>query len=337
MKDNAKTGMLIGLIISGFILVAVIVVVAWVVFSGESIGEPTRATTDPGKLDVIKLPLDTSIITSMPSGGSGAAGLYADAFKLAKEGLEPEALVEQSKRVAEPEKHPRFKAVIEKVVAAADAGHEGDLNFDNVEPMSPIIDFYIAEMLKSVGRVTNKAALSYRADAKKDPSAKAKAEAHMRAAFILGHRLWTNGTYVSYKHAGMAIMAESIGNYQRHYSKDFFPDEVKVNALKTQYNENFMPAWLSWQEKEKIFRTVRPEPGDLHNLAENDKDRAWRIQGMQWLGMAKWASADGKQRKAIESYIAGKTSNSDPLMARAAGIAKDFSRLDVQSIKNVQD
>ena len=76
------------------------------------------------------------------------------------------------------------------------------------------------------------------------------------------------------------------------------------------------------------------KPGDLWNLAEHDEDRAWRIEGVMWLGVAKWTEvSEGPERTAIQKFLQKKATSPDAVMAKRAKIAADFTRMDVRTMR----
>jgi hypothetical protein len=158
------------------------------------------------------------------------------------------------------------------------------------------------------------------------------AEKATRALLIYGQRLFKNGIYVAYKSAGVNDMSVALAFYARLYSPTFFNDPDKAAAAK-QLDEAFHPLALKWIDKEKIVRNVRTETGDAWNLAENDKDRAWRLDGIMWLGILRWAGSNAPHRAAIERYLGEKASSPDPVIAQRAKAALDYSVIDMRTFK----
>jgi hypothetical protein len=322
-----KQGMYIGIGVSGGLVVIIVVVVLLIVSGRNSIGSPTDATNAAvlKKID-LKLDLD-KLITPPPSEDTGAAAIYEAAVKEAA-GMGDD-FIASVKATPEPEKKPEFKSILDKLEAAADKGLGSTaLNFESVMPMVPDQEWRIRDTLYAMGQVASKAGMSMRSDKNKEGALKAT-----RAALIFGDRMFNQGAFVAYKAAGLGCISEGLAGMEAHYSERFFPDAGKAAAAKELY-DSYRKQSERWNEKEKLVRKIPPsEPGDLWNLAEHDEDRAWRLDGLMWLGVAKWTNADGSQRSAIQKYLEGKMSSPDPLVAKRAKVAADFKREDVRTMR----
>ena len=157
----------------------------------------------------------------------------------------------------------------------------------------------------------------------------------LRAALIWGDRLFKRGRYVSYKSAGLGCIGQALSQYQRLYSKDVANNPARKAAAEALY-ASYLSVSKAWNKKEKIFRRVQPvaDPADLWNVAEHDKDRAWQLEGLLWLGVAKWTECGtGPRRDACQKYLVQKSvSATDPVIAARAKMAADFPRTEVGSI-----
>jgi hypothetical protein len=324
-----KQGMFIGIGASVGLVVVILIIVLLMMGKRNTVGAPTDETA-PAVLQKIELKLDIAkIVTPPPADDSGAAALYEAAVKeMVAIG---DGFIADVKSEPEPNKKPQFKSIIDKMEAAADKGL-GDkaLNFEAVLPITPGPEWRIRDQLYAMGQLTSKAAMSARAD--KDKAASEKAA---RATLIWGQRLFNNGAFVAYKSAGLGAVSEGLAALEAHHSERFFADPAKEAIAKELYND-YRTSTERWNKKEKLVRRIGPlsKPGDLWNLAENDQDKAWRLDGLMWLGVAKWTeAAAGGQRSAIQSYLEQKASSSDPLVAQRAKQAADFSREDVRTLR----
>ena len=324
--SSSKVGLYIGLGISGLLLFIVAIVLIVVLNVGTSIGEPTSATTDFGKLDKMELPLDTSGLFATPTGSGGADGLYKEAFRAAVSMGGSVGFEEMVKHTAEPEKDGKLKPIIEKLLSAADTGMSSDaeLNFDSVLVCTPKTTWPIRDRIADMALCLNTAGLSYRADKSPDMAVRC-----FRASTIFGKRLWDNGVFVSHKAGALSAIGYGLSNLERNY-KEFQRDPAKAELAHTLYLQ-YLEVSQKWSTKERIERTVQPVTGDLWNLAENDKDRAWRIEGVMFMGFAKFTVSDSRA-PTIRSYLQGKTSSSDPLIALKAKEALLFSESDARSL-----
>jgi hypothetical protein len=324
-----KQGMYIGVGASVGLVLVIVLVVWFIVSRGNTVGAPTGETA-PAVLKKIELKLDLAkLITPPPPEDTGAAAVYLEAVKeMVAIG---DDFIAQAKAEPEPSKKPVFKSIIDKLEAAADKGlGKTDLNFESVLPITPGPEWKIRDQLYTLGQLAAKNAMSMRADKNKEA-----AEKSARAALIFGERLFNNGVFVAYKSAGLGVLSEGLAAFEAHYSERFFPDAEKAAAAKQLYAD-YRSSTERWNKKEVLVRRIGPlsKPGDLWNLAEHDEDRAWRLDAIMWLGVAKWTEASkGGQRSAIQSYLEKKSLDPDPLVAQRAKAAADFSREDVRTLR----
>ena len=325
-----KTGMYIGIGASVGLLLLIGAVVLYVKHHKETIGDPTDATLAPGVLDKMDLNLDlTKLISPPPSAGSGAEDLYQSVVRQAFS--MGDGFKDKLDSTTDPEKDATLKGMLDKLEEAADKGLGGDLDFDAIVAMSPGTEWQIDDMLRGIGTVAFKSGMSMRSDKNKQGSEKA-----LRAGLIWGDRLFHNGIYVSYKSAGLGCISEGLAQYERQYAKDNYDEPAKAGAAKQLY-ETYLPISKKWYDKEKIIRHINPTaaPGDLWNLAENDKDRAWQAEGLMWLGVAKWNTVpEGPQRTAIVKYLDQKSSSADAVLAKRAMAAAAFTRENARAVAN---
>jgi len=319
--------MFIGVGASLGLIAIIVIVVAVVLMKRESIGSPTDETR-PEVLKKIELKVDVGRVVKPAPEGNGAEAEYEAAVKEAVDfgdDLSPAV-----KRMMDLGKEPKVKSILEHLEKGADKGLSGDLNFDAVDPLTPGGEWKLRDMLYAIGTVGTKSSLLTRGDKDKEGSEKA-----MRATLIWGDRLFHNGVYVAYKSAGLGCVSEGLAACEREYSKDFFADPAKEGAAKEMYAA-YLKDTAGWNPKEKLVRRLGPlsKPGDLWNLAEHDEDRAWRIEGVMWLGVAKWTEvSEGPERRAIQKFLQKKATSPDAVMAKRAKIAADFTRMDVRTMR----
>src|SRR5689334_1263008 len=112
-------GAKIGWIVSLCLVVVVTAVALFFMLSRSSMGSPTSATTDPGKLDEIRADLNVRSLATLPDDGSGAESIYAAAVTEALAGRDPRDFTDLVKRTSEPEKNSRLMSIITKLQEAA--------------------------------------------------------------------------------------------------------------------------------------------------------------------------------------------------------------------------
>ncbi len=323
-KNSAKIGLIIGLCVSGLMVIVVVGLALYFMLGGRAISAPTKATTDAGALDMIELRLDTAGLIATPGvGGGGAEKSYGEAFKLAWT-VGDDKFLDICKRSRSPETDPVLKPVIEKILQAGDMGMGTDvvMDFDGGDfSIGPKNAWAMRDVLAAMGSATCKAGMSARADKKRE-----LADQHFRAAFLFGKRLWDHGAYSTYKFGGLAVMGESLANMQSSSSKNWYSEPDKEARVKELY-ATYLDVSRRYGQKDRIMRSTAPKPGDLHNMAQNDKDPAWKLEGLMFLGFAKWTTG-ADERAGIQKYLEGKTTSSDSRTARKAKEAADFPQAD---------
>ncbi|MEI8196170.1 MAG: hypothetical protein WCI73_09705 [Phycisphaerae bacterium] len=331
-KPKAKNGALIGWMVSGAILLGVLVAVGLVVLRRMTvdIGPPTLATSGPGCLDLIKLDLDASKVTDVPS-GSGAEKLYKEAIIAALDGKDVYEFIQRERECQDRLNEPRFQKVTAYLLQAADMGL--DPKIEIVFPELSIKgnrDLAVQGFMKALGHLltnsANEVALTV-----KDPAAQATVtRKYSRAALIYGSRMWTQGVYAAYRYAGLSVSGDALMQYQMY---KIAPDKL---AAVQELDAARKAAGLKWFNKNNCSQRWdgKAEPGDLANLALHDQDRSWRLQGIMWFGVVQWTNAGPEKRVVIQKLLQKLTLDPDKYISEQAKLALDTPRGDVQELGN---
>jgi hypothetical protein len=319
--------MYLGVGISIALVVGIVGTVVALNMRKEQVGDPTEVTTAAGALKKITVDVDIAKLTQPePDSPTGADQTYLEMVKLAVAiGDDFREIVKES---TEPEKDKKLKPVLDKLLEAAEKGMgDADLDFDSVVEMTPFQEWKIGELLNAIGEIGTKAAQSQRG---RDDT---KSEKALRASLIWGKRLFEKGAYVSYKGAAMGVMSRALAEYATHFIKD--PEKA---ATARTMAAGVVEKSKVWREKEtKLVRKLNysktSDPGDLWNLAEKDEDRAWKAEGLMWLGVSKWSNADKAQRGTIDKYLTAKATDRDPVLAKRAKAALEYTNIDLRMNK----
>ncbi|MCL2645807.1 MAG: hypothetical protein FWD61_02250 [Phycisphaerales bacterium] len=321
---NGKTGMYVGIIISVVIVLAIVgISVGLYAFKGNAIGEPV-ATKDPAKLEKIEMTLDLARLINMPSGG-GAEVPYNEAVKLAME--YGDNFAEDAGKPF-PEENEKLKAILVKLEEAAEMGMGSDVKlvFSSLPEMSPKTEWEIRGTLYAIAKIA-----AYASMARNKNGDLAGAEKAMRAGLLWGYRLFKNGDdFVAYKYAGVCSVSEALGAAMDLYMKG----DATKKAAADDLNKEYRKAGDRWFDKVSII--LKPDlkinAADLWNMAENDKDKAWRREGVMWLGVSQWTYAFGPQRPAVQKYLESLTHSPDPVIAKLAKEAYTMKREDMNAV-----
>jgi len=223
----------------------------------------------------------------------------------------------------------KFSAMMKKLEEAADMGMgDAKLVFNSLPAMSPKTSWKICGIFYGIAQVAEGAVLT-----RMQAGDVAGAEKAARAMLLWGYRLHKNGDdFVAYKYGGIRCVSLGFGGLEMVHMKT---DAGKLATTKELYQEYRKTAGDLWFEKGRIVLTTPPlkiNSADLWNMAENDKDRAWRLEGVMWLGVSQWTSAIGKQRTGVQSYLESLTRSKDPQIAKLAKEARAMTRDDVHEV-----
>jgi hypothetical protein len=304
--------------------------------TGYPLGEPTNATTAAGRLDPIVVIVDISRITTPAPKGKGAELIYHDLVKqtypfapMYSPGMVPphERLYQFYEQVGTFDRSdPKFQPILDTLVKAADTGYDEayDLIFPDL-PLNFKNELAAEKLYLAWGYVAQYAAMDADKAKKYD-----EGEKYCRAMLIFGDRLWRHGVYVGQRTAGLMIVSTALDSFKEH-----FKSAGKLEQAKTAHDikEAFKPIAIPWFSKHDAIISPIPlnggNAGDLWNLAENDKDRSWRIAGVMWLGGMKGHHVSATD---INAYLDTKLSDKDLILADKAAEAKTFTKDDRQNI-----
>jgi len=104
--------------------------------------------------------------------------------------------------------------------------------------------------------------------------------------------------------------------------------ETKKRLSRLQEYMNEITGYYSWyQRKGKMVLNMKPNPGNVYYIFDNDKDRDWRTRCIARLGTLKFSGKSKRgDRKAIQGYIDEFLESSDPWEAAAAKVANELTQ-----------
>ncbi|MDP6546599.1 MAG: hypothetical protein QGH60_21690 [Phycisphaerae bacterium] len=80
-----------------------------------------------------------------------------------------------------------------------------------------------------------------------------------------------------------------------------------------------------YDEKSRVFHNARLQAGDMWNIAENDKDRAWRVQAILGMGMMRFTHTSKTNTARNNAMIEKFLKSGDPVEKLAAQAAKAYT------------
>lgn len=325
----------VGIIIA-VVMVAIVALAAWLLLR-------PKAPSPSGKIDAkpIVLAVEVSTVVTPPTGasGNGAADIHEaiTEFQRKQEQIETrrrggamdvsaedladvldQFWIDQTKAGVLP-----FKSA-DKVLAAADKSefkyYEGFVDPKSLEWRQPARRLTALEW-------TLKAALLEGRQIKRRGD-KEKAEKIFRAVLLVGRRLaddthvrvWTQIEGLN----GQVLAAVELGN--------LYQETNQVEKAQTALSYS--------QAADRVFRQVNEkfgmlcqkvnkwDPGDLLLIAADHPDRAWKVEALLALGMARYTAGSAKYKKYIDRQLLKYASESDPWISAAANWSRDLELAD---------
>jgi hypothetical protein len=313
-------------IIVGAVLVSIVggVILKTLVFPSSE--APTRATTRTGFMDLIEVDIKIAdILGSEPSGSGDAGGHYAKAVKLYL--ANKDAFFDATLAIGEGDAkdYPEVLKVFEGIRAHVSAGakqadmtymlkydsgklavsKEQDVVFDlatTIQILDTLGDYYI----------NNK---RYK-----------DADALFRDMLTAGWHMMKERAHLHMVMAGEIVQGVAMRGMIRSFDKDMERDaKLKLAEPLKDYNSALNDFSRRYIHKIKILSKARLDAGDVWNIAENDKDRAWRVQAILAMGMIKFTRPTGANAARNTALIEKFLTSEDPLEKAAAEAAKAYT------------
>lgn len=316
---------MVGWVIAVVVLVIIVSIISFViVFPPHS--SPVESAK-PGALDLKVVAVDlTKVIPAAPSGSGNAADDYRRAVSMA---VDNETLLEDldealaSYEGESPTKDPipqtalKIAQEIGALVASGAAKAEMNYPLEKVEVCYKIPEPYeLAKVSDALYRLA-----WYHSKVTKD---KAQAEKVLQNQFVLGYHMAKGRLMPYFVWRGLHIQRNACDELAALYSE--WPERSNKSSDIRSYRLALDSVISFFDTKARYVNSIDPEPGDVFNIVENDKDPCWRIQGILTLGVIKFtpkASSRGDMKytqRLLEKLIA----SPNELERNAAKAAKEF-------------
>ena len=328
-----KTGWIVG----GVIVLIVLAVITKLVFFPS----PTAPTSVTRAKEFMKaLPVDTPIDTiagSVPSAAGNGGDDYKAAFETFKGARE--AIDAFHKTIAESENRKQFVrgelAPPEPVLSAlktmasrlASGARKGafEYSFTHTPDEFEVGYFYQGALdLIKISRCMSTLML-YHFGRKEYP----QAVALQRNLIVMGWHMANEDVRLHMTEVGLDIQnvaANGLVDIYRNWGEKDHAEEIqKVGSYQRAVNSAKRPLTA----KMRLFRKLKIDSGDILNIAENHKSRAFRVQAILFLGRLRFEVSGRRDDmrytdKLLDKYI----DSSDPFEEAAARAARDFTEDD---------
>ena len=317
-----------GMIVAGIMLLIVAgVILKTVVFPSSDAS--TRATSKAGFMEVIEVNAKISdVLGATPSGAGNAAEHYARAVELFfanYKAIEDAAAdldkgnaqnhAEVLKALKEVRGHVgkgAKQASMEYLVKHTSGKLQVSQRQDDVERIGQTI--YILDILGEY-YIKNKRL--------KD------ADAVYRDMFAAGWQMMKARSHIQMTLYGEDVQRTALRGMSKSIEKGLDQDtDHERRAPLNDYMSALKEFRSRYEEKWEIFRKARLDAGDIWNIAENDKDRTWRVQAILAMGMIKFTHPKNANAARNNALIEKFLNSTDPVEKAAAQAAKDYTEAD---------
>lgn len=355
MVGNSKGWMIAAGIAAAFGLIALVNVMP-IIFGVRS--GPTTATVVSGKLDLwdMKTPL-SSIVESVPVGAGNAGEDYFRALRILRDNKGELAVLSSLLRSGEKSiwdlknRPPRDRtedeiadlieaSMVDFTEAAMDIMDHVASGADKAE-MTFMLK-YTPAALQVAGQLEAVAEFGAMADLLLAAGGyyrvigeSGKAQAVIEDVCVMGWHMFNERGNVGMMMDGLITQEKAA--IQLQYVYEMLGDDDK-RAMAEAYMRAAKALGEKLKAKAKILdppqkkgdKLVIAKAGDVFNIVENDKDRAWRVEGILTLGVLK-AQKSGvrglsrNDERAVRELIEEYLESDDPLLRAAAEAARDFT------------
>jgi len=312
--------MKLGIIIS----VVIVLVVGTVLFFAFSAGppeKPTRATTDPGKLDAVVLRSGLPMMWEVTAPDANANDLYKKAFDFYRQNRTE--FVTGSGMLRKDFDEATADRLTDLLIEASKAGKVTTPFLDDQIPMTPRAEPSFKDSLELVPTI-----VEARAKQHYEAGNVARATAGAMACWALGNRVLekSNRFYPREKAPFIMVIA---GTNIREWNPESTTMEDQLNA----WGDELIRMKTLLDERKNIIAVLRPHQGDLINMARNDKDLGTRIEAILSIGVLKFNPKTKGNAAAFEDILAEAQADENPLIAEAAKGAATLTKEEMRKLR----
>jgi len=303
---------------------------------------PTRATTDPGRLE-LKLPEEpvTSVLPKEPDGAGNAADDYEIAFRNYNERKESIRDVVGKyydmfalKTRPTDEEISRLKRVADPIRAASG---KKDMQYYFVKTPQVMASPYLPVEAADFQDVMTVPLMLAAYEFVQGKERYGEAEKYLFDIFIAGYHMLNERARTEIVIRGIGLERLACAELGKLYIAWGKPDRA---AAVKKYSDGMMDFSSTLREFDgdviwvltRPGDNIGPEPGDVSNLVLNHKDRCVRVDAIISLGMVKLGASNRGDVKRANELIKLKLDSPDPIERAAAKAAADMSKEDIAKL-----
>ncbi|MHC4982600.1 MAG: hypothetical protein ACYTF6_05465 [Planctomycetota bacterium] len=310
-----------GWLLAGLVVLAVaLYLIVKLAFPGPSEPEETRGIRLLALKDVNFWPL--RVVGPRPALPGDGGEDYYKAVSASGPKAEAIARLSKSENLILPEASLEYLEEIDGHVARGARKAKASYASRFPEQIRVAAGFLPAKGLKSVHDALKLLLLHYI----KKPDLE-KAREISRHAFIMGWHLMKERGHANITWVGVNLQYLGLGGFE-YISNATSKDQSVIEKIRD-YQKQLEAILACYRKKVTILHDKkRPNPGDVFNIAENDKDHGWRVQAIQMLGVVKFSSGHLGDRRYVRKLISKFSKSDDKLIAAAAKAAANFTKQD---------
>jgi hypothetical protein len=331
---TSKAAWIAGILIAAFIAV---VVVKALVFPSPT--EPTSATRKPGFMDLIEMEAPiTDILDRTPQGPGNAGDDYSRAVAAYHDNEQiipkPTPAVKASITIINEDAVDAMTEIYRHVSAGA---AKKDMKYLAVHTPGKLrVSPYLKEVTPLLRAAESVDLLARHLLAN---NRRKQAEAIHKDLLIMGRHMVNARSHLDMVNSGTLIQFDAMQGLVRAYdsmeTKDKNFKKRRLAALR-EYFAALNEFDRRYGTKLEVLWKVRPNPGDVFNIARNDKDHAWRVQAILCMGILRYTASNRNDTRRNNEMIEKYLNSSDPLEAAAAKAAKELSKADFNQLATAE-
>jgi hypothetical protein len=310
-----------GWIIAAILSVLILAPVVWVVRAGR-MSAPNGIALDSENLKTIQLPVDAEETWPLATEGGDAGAIYRAAIDAWNDDAEAAAKSVMSSGAGElPDSIKLLVSARHLKTMTLFAVDLGDVvNYDNDRPR--------LEKLFAAGEWSYKIGLSLNVHGNTQDGT-----ACLEAAFALGRQLFDERITFDECQKGMQLMADAATarreNVER-LSVAWDRLEKFTRQMDEYQTQHLIPIWqtIGSVDQEVIDRSA----GDVAMLAEQSRERMWRVESTLKLGRFRFNAGSGGDQAGATRLLRKLIDDPDPAVSRAAQMAL---KLDIETYRMI--
>jgi len=333
-----------GWILAGILAGAVLLFAALELFAPSPSSPYKTAVTGFMDLKVPFTPLSV-IIPTVPAGPGNAAEDYEKALTLYKQhrddidGTADIDRVNAATAASDPWADPGYKACREVADIVAEGAKKAQMRYTFVFTRKELKPYFQRQYARDLYQISLGPSQCYHLHLERKEYA--QAEKRMQDMFILGWHMFSERAVPDMSIQGLDIMIVGAQRLQQLYNVWPNGPKDKVASLKRYENELLEIREIASQKRQILWDSLPSAagtskdqfyPGDVLNMAENEADRAWKVQAILALGAMKYRAPDRGDRKKLHSLIRQYLASEDPLLKAAARCADKLTLTQYQGL-----